>query len=138
MNPILRNILVTIIAVIVDSIVNMQIINLSFSIIDYPDGFNPQDPESFEKFKDLLPITSYIFALLAHAIGTLVGAFIISKFVTTKSKTFAMGIGAFFLLGGITASFMIPAPGWFIPVDLILSYFPMAILGWVLAGSRKN
>ncbi len=37
-------------------------------------------------------------------------------------------VGVFFLAGGIAASFMIPAPLWFIALDLLLAYIPMAWL----------
>ncbi len=138
MNPIVRNILVSIAAFIAGSIVNGGIITLSSSLIDYPDGFDPMNSESYEKYKDLIPVTGYYLALLAHALGTLVGAFIIAKFVTTKSSWFAIGIAVFFLLGGIANLFMIPHPTWFAPTDLIVSYIPMGLLGWMLAGAKKN
>ena len=44
-------------------------------------------------------------------------------------------IGVIFLCGGIAASFMIPAPGWFIALDLLAAYLPMAWLA-VRIGSR--
>lgn len=138
MNPILRNILVTIAGIVVGSIVNGGIIVLSSSIIDYPDGFNPMDQESFEKYKDLIPVTGYYMALAAHALETLIGAFIVAKFVTTKNSWFAIGIAVFFLLGGIANLFSIPHPAWFAPTDLIVSYLPMGLLGWILAGSKKG
>ena len=47
----------------------------------------------------------------------------------------AYAIGAFFLLGGVAASFMIPAPGWFIALDLLAAYIPMAWLA-VRTGAR--
>ena len=37
-------------------------------------------------------------------------------------------IGAVFLCGGVAASFMIPAPAWFIALDLLVAYLPMAWL----------
>jgi hypothetical protein len=137
MNPILKNILITILALAVGLFINGGLVSLGPYIIDYPDGFDPNDVNSFEKFKDLLPISSYLLALIAHALGTLVGAFIVGKFVTTKNLWFSLGIGGFFLLGGIAANIMISGPAWFAPVDLILCYIPMGLLGWVLAGSKK-
>jgi hypothetical protein len=38
-------------------------------------------------------------------------------------------IGGVFLAGGIAAAFTIPAPGWFITVDLVAAYIPMAWIG---------
>lgn len=138
MNPILRNILVCILAIVVGYILNMGISMLSLSLIDLPEGFNGMDPESFEKYKDQILQSSYLLALLAHAAGTLVAAFLVSKFVTTKARVFALGIGFLFLMAGITNLLSIPHPSWFAPVDLILCYIPMAILGWILGESRKD
>ena len=41
----------------------------------------------------------------------------------------ALVIGAVFLAGGIAASRMIPAPAWFVTLDLLGAYVPMAWLG---------
>ena len=138
MNPILRNIIVTLVAIFVGGLVNSGIVSLSSMLIDTPDGFDMMSQESYDKYKHLLSFMVYVGPLLAHALGTLVGAFIIAKFVTTRSRTFALGVGFFFLIGGILANYLIPGPGWFAPVDLIFAYIPMALLGWMLAGSRKD
>ena len=50
---------------------------------------------------------------------------------------FALGIGVFFLIGGISMVFMIPAPVWFIVADLSLAYIPMGWFGWKLTGQDK-
>jgi hypothetical protein len=50
--------------------------------------------------------------------------------------TFALVIGAFFLIGGAMMVFMLPSPLWFSVVDLALAYFPMAWLGGKI-GIRK-
>jgi hypothetical protein len=44
-------------------------------------------------------------------------------------------IGAVFLCGGVAASFMIPAPAWFIALDLLVAYLPMAWLS-IQIGTR--
>lgn len=41
---------------------------------------------------------------------------------------FAIAIGVIFLCGGIAASLMISAPAWFIALDLLAAYIPMAWL----------
>jgi hypothetical protein len=45
------------------------------------------------------------------------------------TRKYILIIGGITLLSGIAAGFMIPAPGWFIAVDLLLAYIPMALLG---------
>lgn len=57
------------------------------------------------------------------------------KITTTYKMKFALGIGGFFLLGGIAAATMIPAPTWFIVVDLLFAYIPMA---WIAGKLLKK
>jgi hypothetical protein len=45
----------------------------------------------------------------------------------------ALTVGGLHLVGGIAAAFMIPAPAWFIVVDLVVAYLPMAWLGGRIA-----
>jgi len=42
-------------------------------------------------------------------------------------------VGALGLAGGIAAARMIPAPTWFVVLDLVVAYLPMAWLGGLLA-----
>ena len=63
---------------------------------------------------------------LAHALGTLAGALAAYLIAATHRAPIAYVIGAVFLCGGVAASFMIPAPAWFIALDLLVAYLPMA------------
>jgi hypothetical protein len=72
---------------------------------------------------------------LAHAIGTLVGALVAFLIAASHNAKMAYGIGVIFLFGGVMASFLIPAPGWFVAIDLLVAYLPMAWLA-VLIGRR--
>jgi hypothetical protein len=128
MHPVLRNILAFIFAAFIGGLVNMGIVVLGPSIFPLPEGMDPNDVNSFVEHIDEFTFGNYLMSFLAHALGTLVGAFTVVKIAATHKSKLAYGIGAFFLVGGITASFMIPAPAWFIAVDLILAYIPMAWL----------
>jgi hypothetical protein len=46
---------------------------------------------------------------------------------------YAMGIGVFFLAGGIANVFLLPSPTWFTIVDLSLAYIPMAWIAGLLS-----
>lgn len=46
---------------------------------------------------------------------------------------YAIGVGIFFLLGGIANVYLLPSPTWFAIVDLVVAYIPMAYLGGKLA-----
>ena len=74
---------------------------------------------------------------LAHAVGTFVGALAGSVLAASHRSIVAYAIGTVFLGGGIAASFMIPAPTWFIVLDLAAAYLPMAWLGLTLADRLK-
>ncbi|RSK39093.1 hypothetical protein [Mangrovimonas spongiae] len=136
MNTTLRSILAIIAGIVIGGIVNMGIITISGSIIPPPEGADLSTAEGIKAAADLLEAKHYIMPFLAHAIGTLVGALITAKIVTKSKFAYAMFIGVFFLLGGISAAFMIPAPTWFIILDLAAAYIPMAWLGYKLV--EKN
>ena len=130
MNPIVKNVLAVIAGAVIGIIINGSIINFGPMLIPPPDGVDTTTTEGLKEAIHLLQPKHYITPFLAHAIGTLVGAIVTALLAANKKKAYAIAIGFFFLLGGIAASFMIPAPGWFIAVDLIFAYIPMGWLGY--------
>lgn len=133
MHPILRNILAVVLGLVVGSAVNMGIIMISGSIIPPPNGADITTMEGLKSTMHLFGPEHYIFPFLAHALGTLVGAFVAAKIAATNKIKFALAIGAFFFLGGAINAYMLPAPTWFLILDLAGAYFPMAYLGKKLA-----
>jgi len=131
MRPIIRNIIAILAGIVIGSGVNMFIVTISGSIIPPPEGADVTTMEGLEASIHLFHPRHYIMPFLAHALGTLVGSFIAALIAVNHNFKFAMGIGVFFLFGGIAASVMIPAPLWFIVLDLVLAYLPMAYLGWL-------
>lgn len=81
MNPILRNILAFIAAVILGGLVNMGLIMISGSVIPPPEGVDPSDMESIKANMHLYGVKHFIFPFLAHALGTLVGAIAVTMLV---------------------------------------------------------
>lgn len=133
MNPILRNILAVVAGIIAGSAVNMGIIMLSSSIIPPPEGVDVTNVESLKSSMHLFEPRHFFFPFLAHAIGTLAGAVVAGLIAASYKMKFALGIGVFFLIGGIANVFMLPAPAWFVVADLALAYIPMGWLGGKLA-----
>ncbi len=128
MNPILRNILGIVVGWIAGSILNGALIMMGHKI--YPiEGIDTNNREELAAVMPGLDFNYFIFPFLAHALGTLVGAAVAAKIAVNHKMKFALAIGVLFLIGGIIACFMIPAPSWFITLDLILAYIPMAWLG---------
>ena len=128
MNPILKNILAVIAGIVVGSIVNMGIIMVSSLVIPPPEG---ADVTTMEGLKAALPLFEpkhFIMPFLAHAVGTFVGALLAAVLAASHKMRIALGIGVFFLIGGIANIFMLPGPAWFNALDVIVAYLPMAYL----------
>lgn len=80
----------------------------------------------------------FVFPFLAHALGTLAGALTALLVTADYRPVFAYVVGAAFLAGGISAAFVIPAPTWFIFLDLTVAYIPMAWMGTVIGRRFKG
>ncbi|MDP3311943.1 hypothetical protein [Lutibacter sp.] len=139
MKTIVKNSLAVILGLLIGSSVNMGIINISGSIITPPNGADVTTMEGLKATIHLFQPIHFIFPFLAHALGTFIGAIIATLIATSHKIKFALLIGLFFLIGGITSVFMLPSPIWFIILDLFGAYVPMAWMGWKLASfTTKN
>lgn len=137
MNHTVKNILAVLAGVIAGGVLNMGIIMISGSIIPPPEGVDVTTAEGLQAGIHLFEPKHFIMPFLAHALGTLLGSFIAAKISTKHPMRFALGVGAWNLFGGIMAATMIPAPMWFILVDLIGAYIPMAFIAGKLATKNK-
>ena len=136
MNPIIRNVLAVIAGIMIGSIVNMAIITVSGSIIPPPEGADLTTLEGLKASFHLMGPKHFIFPFLAHALGTLVGAYLAAVIAATHKLKFALVISVVFLIGGIMNICMLPSPIWFTLVDLGLAYIPMGYLGWKLVSKK--
>ena len=137
MSPIVRNILAVIVGIVVGGIVNFALVAISAFVIPPPAGVDPTNMESLQASVHLFEAKHFVFPFLAHALGTLVGAAVAALIAAGNKMTIALVVGVFYLLGGIMAATMIPAPVWFIILDLVVAYIPMAWIGGKL-GSRGS
>ena len=135
---ILKNILAVVISLIIGGMVNISIIMISGSVIPPPAGANLTTMEGLQTAMPLMEPKHFLMPFLAHAFGTLVGAFIAAKIATNNKMTFAIVIGCCFLVGGIMNIFMLPSPVWFTIVDLGFAYIPIAYLGGKIVLRKSN
>jgi len=133
MHPVLKNILAIVLGLVAGSLVNGGIIQISSSIIAPPEGVDVMTAEGLKAGLHLFEPKHFLMPFLAHALGTLFGAFVAAKICAGPKLLYAMIIGFFFLFGGISMIFMVPSPLWFSIVDLTIAYLPMAFLGARLA-----
>ena len=130
MKKIVQNSLAFILGAFIGGLVNMGLITISNSIIPLPKEIDPSNMLSLvENFHLFKPI-NFVMPFLAHAMGTLTGAYLAVKIAASHKLKFALSIGVLFLLGGIQMSIILPAPVWFNLTDLLLAYIPMALLGY--------
>jgi hypothetical protein len=133
----LRNALAILAGIAIGGSINMALITLSPSLIPPPAGVDVNNAESLSKAMHLFEPRHFVMPFLAHAVGTLAGALAAYLIAATYRAQMAYVIGAVFLCGGVAASFMIPAPTWFIALDLLAAYLPMAWLG-IRMGTRMT
>lgn len=136
MNPILKNSIAVIVGLVVGSLVNIGLVNLGPHVVPLPDGADVSTMESLKASMALFKPINFLFPFLAHALGTLAGAFATAKLAASHGPKLALVVGVFFLAGGIAAANMLGGPMWFTVTDLVLAYLPMAWLGGKLAAGK--
>ena len=128
MPKLLRNLLALVLGIVIGSAVNMALIAAGPMLIASPAGVDVKTAEGLRAGLHLFQPQHFVMPFLAHALGTLAGALVAYVIAASAKLPLAYAVGAVFLCGGIAASFMIPAPAWFIAVDLVGAYLPMAWL----------
>lgn len=137
MGTIARNAIAVIAGLLVGSLVNMGLIMVSGQVIPPPEGVDVTNMESLKSSMHLFEPKHFLFPFLAHALGAFVGGFVASMLGATQRMKLALGVSAFFLLGGIVNVFLLPSPSWFTALDLIGAYIPMGWLSGKLAASFR-
>jgi len=137
MSSIIRLIVAGVLGFVAGSVVNMGIIIVGPALIPPPPGVDMSTMESLAETIHLMGPVNFIAPFLAHALGTLSGVFVACLLANDRRNAIAGVLGILFLAGGIAASTMIPAPLWFIVMDLLLAYLPMAWLGLLFANRAK-
>ena len=135
MPNLLRNVLAIVAGIAIGGAINMALIALSPSLIPPPAGVDVNNAESLSKAMHLFEPRHFVMPFLAHAVGTFAGTLAAYLIAANQRPQIAYVVGAVFLAGGVAASFMIPAPAWFIALDLLAAYLPMAWLS-IQIGSR--
>jgi hypothetical protein len=137
MTPVQRNILSVLVGFGIGSVANLGLITVGMSVIPLPEGVDMSTMESVRANMAKLDAQHFIFPFLGHSLGTLIGAFLAAKIAATHKMKFAMSIGVLFLLGGVAMILNCGGPLWFILLDLVVAYLPVAFLGGLLGSMNK-
>ncbi|MDF3822763.1 hypothetical protein P3G55_22895 [Leptospira sp. 96542] len=138
MPNILKTVFFVILGLLIGSAVNFSLIMVSGQIIPPPMGADITTMEGLKNSIHLFEPKHFLFPFLAHALGTFVGASIATRFVSEEPLKYALVIGIFFLVGGISNSVSIPSPVWFVILDLGLAYIPMSYFAYQMFGIKNS
>ena len=136
MNPIFRNILGLVVGIVAGMALNGGIVSLNGVVIDLPEGYDYSTSEKMVETFHLLQPVHLIIPFIAHALGSLLGGFLVARIAATYKMVFALMIGTLFLSAGTYLVIILPSPLWFNVLDLTLAYIPMAYLGAKLGGAK--
>jgi hypothetical protein len=139
MKTVFRGILAIVAGLVVGGCVNMGLVVFGPHVIPPPAGVNVSDAASIRASIHLFEPKHFVFPFFAHALGTLAGAIVASVVAARHRRVYAYVVGVAYLAGGIAAANMIPAPRWFLCLDLGVAYLPMAWLGaWLGCRIRRE
>ena len=127
----MRVVLATIIGFIVGNGVNFAIINLCMPV-QVEAGADQY--EAMLEMMNSFTAMDYMIPLAAHVFGILAGL-IVARLICKTSNIPIYIIGGLHMVGTVINIFMIPAPSWFIVVDLIL---PILIILYFLRTKRNK
>jgi VIT1/CCC1 family predicted Fe2+/Mn2+ transporter len=132
----LRNSVGLLVGVLIGSMINGLLIQISGSIIAPPEGADLTTEHGLIEAMNRFEFRHFIMPFLAHALGTFIGAYFTSRIAVSYRLALALSVGLLFFVGGVIMVVILPSPMWFTVVDLVVAYFPMAWLGWKLSGKR--
>lgn len=133
----MRSILLSILGLILGALSNGFIVQLGAQVVEAPKGLDLSTEQGLAKAMPLMGVEHFIFPFLAHALGTLIGAYFVTRVRVDKPLIHSLAIGFAFLAGGVMMVVMLPqTPLWFILLDLLVAYLPMAYLGYRLGSLR--
>jgi hypothetical protein len=133
----IRNIAATFIAVFAGSWSNMGVLKLGANILPAPDGVDINNIESIKSNIHLYQPIDFLFPFLAHALGTFIAVVVFMLLAKTQyAFRYALAFASLFFIGGLSMVMLLPAPMWFNITDLLLAYFPMALLAYWLMNKK--
>jgi len=136
----IRNIAAILTGAFAGSWSNMQILEIGAKILPAPDGVDINNIESIKSNMHLYQPIDFLFPFLAHALGTFIAVVVFMLLAKTQyAFRYALAFASLFFIGGLSMVMLLPAPIWFNATDLILAYYPMALLAfWLMNKKEKN
>ena len=126
----MKPLVLTLLAAILGMALNGYLIAYSHLFVAPPVGADLTTEEGLLAAMPLMEPKHYAMPFLAHALGTLLSAFLVSWWVRPATLQRSMLLGFVFLAGGLYMVRILPSPMWFNILDLGLAYLPVAYMGY--------
>ena len=110
MKKTILNLFVFVVCVLTGGMLNGVIVKYSSAIIPPPIGFDLRTEEGLKAAMQVMEPKHFIMPFLAHALGTLVGAFLVTLFIKERKLFRALLVGFLFFLAGTYMVFILPSP----------------------------
>lgn len=127
----MRVVIATILGLVVGNGLNMMILRMCMKVEVAPGG---DEYAAMLKAIESFTAMDYMIPLAAHVFGVLAGL-LVARLISRTSNVPIYIIGGLHMLGTVINIFMIPAPGWFVAIDLII---PIIIIIYFLRSKRKK
>ena len=129
-------VLIFIACLLAGAFVNGGLIQLGYTLISPPPGYNLNSEEGFQAAVKQMQFRHFIFPFLAHALGTFASVWLWSSLNNQVRWQTVFLIAGFFFTGGALMVYTVNAPFWFELLDLMYAYFPWAILAYLTRWSK--
>ena len=127
-----KKILIVLLGIVCGSVLIYAVEAIGHLVYPPPEQMDLNDIEAMKAMIKTLPIGALLFVLLAYAVGSFGGGFIVTLFSKSRKPLLAIVVGVVLAIFGIINLFMIPHPVWF-AVASILLYVPCAYMGSLIA-----
>jgi hypothetical protein len=131
---IFRSVLAVLAGVVVAGVLIVAV-EFANSLVFWPAGADPNDPEKLKEVVAGLPLTAFLVVLLGYCVGTFVGGGLAAFLAGRARLLHGVVVGVVFLAVSISNLRSIPHPLWFAVANLAL-VLPAAYGGARLVGSR--
>ena len=132
----LRNIVATIVGVLVAGLVVGLVESINMFLFPPPPGIDLHDPKQVAAMVSTLPMQAFVIVLFAWSLGCFCGGWIATRLAPSRPATPAVIVAAFILAGVVYNVVALPHPLWMSIAGLLLP-LPSTLLGARLAGWRR-
>jgi choline-glycine betaine transporter len=137
LHPSIRIVLAILAGMLSGGMLNLFIVNFGHMLIPPPAGVDLTTTEGLLAAMPMMEPRHFLMPWLAHALGTLLSAFVACRLANNHFRRISIGLGVWNMVGGLLMIIAVPGPLWFTLIDIVLAYLPFGWLGGRLAVGKE-